>query len=234
MIPILMLCVVSGMVSGQSAVLPGEIWDASNYDETGGDSEEPMELLYAALHYFDRVNADGERASQDDVKRSLELVNRAYRNSRRRDPVITTMYSMISLWGAGKSDRLRDKIRYSTQGINGFENARALAPGNLEVKELRLVSCVEVPPYFNDLTAGMIADGEVFLNWDIESLNETERAVWESYLPRVAVVMAECMSRRDNSAEVRRFLTMIPPGALDDPSFSGLKAIHESLVEEWL
>lgn len=147
------------------AVLPSDIWNPASHRPLSENEEtdNPRRLLSAALHAFNAVNAAGPRFRQKDVKRAADLIGRAYRVTRRKDPVITTMYAMINLWAAGRSERLVRRIRHSTTGINAFDNAKSLAPDNLEIRALRLISAVGVPPSFRDLTESLIADGEWFL-----------------------------------------------------------------------
>ena len=224
---------------GAEAVLSPDIWNPANYRALSEDTDDPQRLLFAALHAFTEVNAAGSRFKYADVKRSADLIGRAYRVTRRRDPVITTMYAMITLWAAGRSERLTRRIHYSTTGINAFDNAKALAPDNLEVRALRLISSIGVPTSFRDLTESLVADGEWFLARGgaagaTDALSEVERAVWESYLPAVAVVMAECMARGKNGEKVREYLDLVPPGgALDSPRFANIQALHERLIDEW-
>lgn len=232
------------------AVLPSDIWNPASHRPLSENEEtdNPRRLLSAALHAFNAVNAAGPRFRQKDVKRAADLIGRAYRVTRRKDPVITTMYAMINLWAAGRSERLVRRIRHSTTGINAFDNAKSLAPDNLEIRALRLISAVGVPPSFRDLTESLIADGEWFLalgggggrSGAAEAgspgaggkLSEVERAVWESYRPAVAAVMAECMARIDNEEKVREYLDMVPPGGLDGPRFAGVRGLYERLVGE--
>lgn len=281
------------------AVLPSDIWNPASHRPLSENEEtdNPRRLLSAALHAFNAVNAAGPRFRQKDVKRAADLIGRAYRVTRRKDPVITTMYAMINLWAAGRSERLVRRIRHSTTGINAFDNAKSLAPDNLEIRALRLISAVGVPPSFRDLTESLIADGEWFLalggggsagegsagegggggtgggrvpetaagadtpgaggtegragsraapgdEGERESaaeagsrsaggkLSEVERAVWESYRPAVAAVMAECMARIENEQKVREYLDMVPPGGLDGPRFAGVRGLYERLVRE--
>ena len=228
------------------AVLPSDIWNPASHRPLSENEEtdNPQRLLSAALHAFNAVNAAGPRFRQKDVKRAADLIGRAYRVTRRKDPVITTMYAMINLWAAGRSERLVRRIRHSTTGINAFDNAKSLAPDNLEIRALRLTSAVGVPPSFRDLTESLIADGEWFLALGGEGsaeagsrgaggkLSEVERAVWESYRPAVAAVMAECMARIENEEKVREYLDMVPPGGLDGPRFAGVRGLYERLVRE--
>ena len=232
------------------AVLPSDIWNPASHRPLSENEEtdNPRRLLSAALHAFNSVNAAGPRFRQKDVKRAADLIGRAYRVTRRKDPVITTMYAMINLWAAGRSERLVRRIRHSTTGINAFDNAKSLAPDNLEIRALRLISAVGVPPSFRDLTESLIADGEWFLAFGGEGgrsgaaeagsrgaggkLSEVERGVWESYRPAVAAVMAECMARIENEEKVREYLDMVPPGGLDSPRFAGVRGLYERLVRE--
>ena len=283
-----MLVIVAGMTTcrpgltrlgAAEAVLPSDIWNPASHRPLSENEEtdNPRRLLSAALHAFNAVNAAGPRFRQKDVKRAADLIGRAYRVTRRKDPVITTMYAMINLWAAGRSERLVRRIRHSTTGINAFDNAKSLAPDNLEIRALRLISAVGVPPSFRDLTASLITDGEWFLalggggsagegsageaggggtggragsraapgdEGERESaaeagsrgaggkLSEVERAVWESYRPAVAAVMAECMARIENEEKVREYLDLVPPGGLDGPRFAGVRGLYERLVRE--
>ncbi|MCG8454084.1 MAG: hypothetical protein MI717_12990 [Spirochaetales bacterium] len=221
------------LVMGQSATLTPGLWDTSTYRDIPLDSNNVQELVEGALLAFDRVNQGHSTSPSEDVALSRERIEKAYRLSHRRDGEITTLYATIHLWAAGQAKKLRDKIRFTTQGINAFENALALSPDNFEVLALQLVSCVSVPTYFQNLTTTLIHSGERFMAWDQHALSPEEKRIWEDYHPRVALVLAEAKSRQKDGEAVRFYLNQIPEGSLERAGWENLQDRQIQLERKW-
>lgn len=225
---------VSISIWGESRILPPYVWDSEGYIEEPADENEPRQLLLAAMYHLDEANTTKGKKSQKAMRKSAEYINNAYRKTRRREPVITTIYSMINLMSAGSSKKLREKIRFSTQGINGFDAAVQMLPENFELMALRIISTIEVPTYFNNQTDIIIRNGEAFLHAVGQELSKEEEEVKNRYSQPVYIALAECMARKKNGEMVKKYLEKVNIEEIKDPKFKGLIGIYRKLEEKWL
>lgn len=230
----LILIISAVGIWSESLILPLYVWDTQRYIPEPIDSEDPQQLMLAAMYYNNLADNSEGKTTDATMSKSLQYISSAYRKSRRKDPVITTLYSMISLMNAGQVDKLQDKIRYSTQGINGFETAKQMLPGNFEVLALRVISTIEVPTYFNDQTDGIINDGKAFLEAIQRELTPEESEVRNRYIPIIYISLAECMARKKNGDMVKKYLNEVIVEDITNPQFQGVVDLYNKLAGDWL
>ncbi len=131
------------------------------------DSQDAQALKKSGVYYFALVNGVNsvkidKKNLETNAKMAIDYFEAAYKlNS--QDPIILTWRAAANLAYAGVSKELKDKIKHANLGINYFNQIPKNQRDSLDYLYMRIVSFIQVPKDFKDLTRSVKKDSQTYM-----------------------------------------------------------------------
>ena len=197
------------MVFAEAYTLPIGTWQPAEPQQDAGVFIGSTKFIDGALAYFFAAQKEPDKHKAMALYRQAADLAADTAQKMPNNVVAQTIYATLSMTYAGNTQKLSHKIRYANAGITAFSRAQQLAPENLEVIALRLITMIGVPSWFKNQTYSLFTDGEYFLSVIQENtLSALEKQHLAQYYDAVHVCMAE-LARRLRKPFVKKYLESV-------------------------
>ncbi len=197
-----------GMAGWSSDMIHDDFYDMAASEEealsTSLDSQDAQALKKAGVYFFSLVNGVNsmkvdKKNLETNAKTAVDYFEAAY-DLNRKDPVISIWRATANLAYAGVSKKLKNKIKYSNLGISYFNQIPMNQRNNLDYLYMRIVSFIQVPKNFKNLTESVKKDSQTYFRM-YSSLEDPGTHAFLNESVKVMHAYAYYITRKKNEAK---------------------------------